>query len=187
MEALDPVPQAVSRDDLRAAKHLPAHAADDDVLDACLQTAQAVVETACARPMGKRQVVFEVAAGEWRRWWFPVAPIVSVDALEMADGVGGWQPIVADAQVQFGWRAPQLVVTSSGLPAIGTELRIVATAGYDTGKWPPQMAQAIKLLAAEWYEAEISPEGVPLSELSFAAKNLIRQVRYIRPFEFGAA
>jgi uncharacterized phiE125 gp8 family phage protein len=187
MEALEPVPQAVSRDDLRAAKHLPAHAADDAVLDACLQTAQAVVETACARPMGKRQMVFSVAAGDWHRWWFPVAPVVSIDGIEMADGAGGWDPVLADVQLQFGWRAPQLVVPSSGLPEIGSELRIIATVGYDTGKWPLQMAQAIKLLAAEWYEAGISPEGVPLSELSFAAKNLIRQVRYIRPFEFGAA
>ncbi len=73
------------------------------MLDACLQTAQAVVETACARPMGKREVVFSIAAGDWQRWWFPVAPVVSIDALEVADGAGGWDPVLADVKLQFGW------------------------------------------------------------------------------------
>jgi uncharacterized phiE125 gp8 family phage protein len=187
MEELSEVAQAVSAEELKRARHLPMDAGDDEMINAYLKAAQAVVETACGRMMGQRQVAFSVLVGDWRRWWFPVSPVVSLGAIEAFDGVSDWETLIIGARLQMIAKEPQLIITSAGLPARGEEIRITAMVGYDVGKWPLQMTQAVILIAGEWYEAGIAPEGAALSELSFTALRLIKQVRYMRPLEFGGS
>jgi uncharacterized phiE125 gp8 family phage protein len=187
VRVLGATPQAVSAAELKRARHLPDAGDDDDTINAYLMAAQAVVETACACPMGQRTAVFTVVAQGWARWWFPVRPVVSIDKIEVSDGRGTLTDLAIDRlQLWSAWHDPQLLL--SGVPGIvsGAELQITAVVGHDVGDWPLQMTQAVKLIAGEWYEAGIAPEGAALSELSFAAKNLIRQVRYLRPVEWGA-
>ena len=125
--------------------------------------------------------------GDWRRWWFPIIPVVSLGTIEAFDGVSAWDVLIVGARLQMIAKEPQLIVTGAGLPARGEEIRITATAGHDVGRWPLQMTQAVVLIAGEWYEAGITPEGAALSELSFSALRLIKQVRYMRPCEFGGS
>jgi uncharacterized phiE125 gp8 family phage protein len=159
------LPVTVAR--FRAAVPLAA-AVDDETLAAYLEAAVNAVELASGRPMLARDLRLVTPAGPWRRWWFPVAPVLAVTLIE-----GG----TAELLTPFG---EPMLARDSGDAA----LTITATVGYvDADAVPAALKQAVILMAKDWLEAAVTLEEIKRDGLSFGAKALIKQQRYRRPTE----
>ncbi|MBT3142911.1 hypothetical protein KL867_17720 [Ruegeria litorea] len=183
----NPVSPGVSLDSFKGAIHIALEDLDDDAaLKASLSAAEAVVATATGRPLVSQNVEFVVTRGSWRRWWFPVLPVLELLSLAVDDGVGGWldQPL-SGAWVQQAFDEPQLVLNSdwAGHGLSGDLLRVQARVGGDAANHLPQLRQAIILLAKEWFEAGVAIDGQDVPKMSFGVHRLIKQVRYRRPLE----
>ncbi|WP_276946670.1 hypothetical protein [Haematobacter massiliensis] len=137
---------------------------DAGAVEALLLAAVEVVETAAGVPMLARTVEFETPNGRWSRWWFPVRPVIAL----MGAPVG---------VLESGWDEPRLL---RGDEVGGVTIR--ARVGHEAGGEVPQaLRQAVILLAREWWEAALTPDGAKAAELSFGVYRLIRQGRYRRP------
>ncbi|WP_406735887.1 hypothetical protein [Thioclava sp. GXIMD4215] len=178
------IPLAVDVETFKRSVHLgPNDTEDDLLLTTYLGAAQAVVETAIRRPLSRRQVMFSVPLSASRCWWFPVAPVSGIDAVQIRQSGGDWQAVdIAQAELWCALDEPRLGFRSGAL-AGASEIRVTATVGHD-GDAPKQAVQAIILMVQEWWRAGISVEGDLLeAKMSFGAAQLIRQVRYLRPLE----
>lgn len=188
MQDLGEVAQAVSRVDYKRAVHILDDDSDDDLLfDGLLQAAQAVVETAARRLMVPRSVAFDARAVGAGRWWFPVAPVSEVTAIEWRAG-DGWAALdLAGVRLEQGHGEPQLVFADGFFAGVddGAELRIVATAGHGVMDRPKTLAQAVIMLTKDWFEAGIALDQPDYQKVSFGALALIKQARYKRPMVYG--
>ncbi len=180
------VPRAVTPEEFARATHVAELANEDALaLGLLLDAAQSVVERAANRPLGPRLAEFAayVPLGA-RRWWFPCAPVVSIEAVSI-DGAAVDLGAVSlrgahnEPCLQFAGGAPdcELIVRA----VVGEEVGSVSVA---------PLRQAIILIAQEWRLAGISVggDGGAQGYVSFGAQALIRQARYARPsvFERGA-
>jgi uncharacterized phiE125 gp8 family phage protein len=168
--------------------------ADDDVQDSILGThlraAIAAIEARTSKATLTRSFTWSVTA--WRdlaAQSLPIAPVSQITALTIVDRTGGEEPIdparytlVADTH------RPKLMSTGFLLPPIpvGGKAVIAFEAGYG-GDWeevPPDLAQAVLLLAAQYYEDRGSTEssGVPAT-----VNALIARFRDVRLFGGGRA
>ncbi|EBA11789.1 hypothetical protein [Roseobacter sp. CCS2] len=175
--------------DFKRAIHLTPDDADDDVLIAAyLLAAQELVETAIACPLAPRPYEFTAPACAWSAWWFPVRPVVSLDEMAVRDEAGIWAELdTAEAFVVQMYDEPRLVVPDAIIAELrcATEVRVRATAGIDARV--QRAEQAIILTVKEWLDAGISIDGAEPPKMTFGAHNLIRQVRYRRPYEIMGA
>lgn len=191
MRAVGEVPMAVSVAAFKRAVHIIEGVTDDDALiDDLLRAAQDTVETATRRPMSVRTVVIEYRGAGWRRWWFPVAPVVSVQAVSVQQEDGSFLPLPStDWRLEMAADEPCLVF-AEGIEPQGALVRVECTVGHAEGTAPRQLAQAVVLLAKEWMDAGIAIEagqagaGAPMG---FGVRSLMRQVRYVRPAELAIA
>ena len=180
----DPFAAAVSRDDFKRAVHLTeSHDDDDALIDGLILAATGVVEAATNRPMLSREYEFTCPPGDWRRWWFPCAPVSGVTEVAWRDG-GEWAALSLDGvRLERAYDEPQLVLpTSYQASALGaTEIRVRATCGTDNSALIGPLTQAVILVAKEWLDAGIAVDGAEAARLSFGARALIRQRTYRRP------
>jgi uncharacterized phiE125 gp8 family phage protein len=187
-----PLPLAVTVEDF--GKAMPWIEADDPLtIESYLRAAQEVVEVASRRPLSVRAVEIEFdlaeSLGMWR-WWFPVAPVVSVS--EVA-ALSSFQPDaeipLEDVALQRGFDEPQLRFSHAALmvadPSKNQSVRVRATVGYAENQQPTALKQAIILIVKEWYDAGVSIGDLTEAAVSFNVKALIKQQRYVRPREFG--
>jgi uncharacterized phiE125 gp8 family phage protein len=189
MKNIDAVAQAVSRDDYKKSVHVTEDDIDDDDLfDLYLQGAQEVVEAATRRPMTQRSVEFQCRATGWRRWWFPVAPVADVTAIAWQNEAGAWVDLgVSGIRIEQAFDEPQLIVPASFFSTVtdGAAIRITATVGHEVADRPRQLAQAVIMIVKDWFEAGIAIEKKEFLDVSFGCRALIKQVRYVRPFEYA--
>ena len=175
----------LSVDDFRRATGLPGGDPSDELyVGALLDAAVEVVETACNRPMGAREATFDVPAGLLCGgiWWFPVAPVQAVTAVEGTADHSAWVARPAGTwRLETPHDTPRIALAAA--PA-STALRVTATVGHQAGAVPRPMVQAAMLMAKEWFEAGISLEEAPQRRVFFGAARLMRQARYLRPAEW---
>ncbi|NBE05934.1 head-tail connector protein [Paragemmobacter ruber] len=188
MKAVGEVPAAVTAAAFKRAVHIIEGVTDDDpLITDLLRAAQDTVEAGTRRPMTPRAVLIEWRATSWARWWFPVAPVVSVASVSLQQGDGSFVALAPEAwRLEMAADEPSLVFADGALVA-GRVVRVACSVGYADGAGPHQLRQATILLAKEWMDAGIAVEagqGVPIS---FGARALMRQVKYVRPAEFGVA
>lgn len=188
----DEPPLAVSTDDF--GKAMPWIEVDDpQTITAYLRVAQEVIEVASRRPLTERQVEIEFECCDpnaLQRWWFPVAPVKSVDAVTIVNSGN-----VADSQLDQAalgllrlyreFDEPQLSFENVDLASTAKFVRVAATVGYAEGKAPEGLKHAIILLVKEWYDAGLSIGELSEDSVSFNVKALIRQKRYQRPGVLG--
>ncbi|MFV1800423.1 hypothetical protein [Phaeobacter sp. Ay1a-4a] len=184
---VDAIPSGFELDDFKRSVHMMDDEAENDpALGLVLESAEAAVATATGRPVTPRLVEFIVVRGHWSRWWFPVLPVQELTGLAVDDGAGGRldQPL-GGAWLQQAHDEPQLVIGRSwvGRSVQGDLLRIQARVGGADVSTFPRLRQAVFLLAKEWLDAGVSIEGETVPQLSFGVRLLIKQARYIRPFE----
>ena len=164
----------------------------DGLVESTLRAAIATIEGRIGKMLIARR--FKWTIGDWRtsaEQALPVAPvtqIVSVTLVDAAEGTTLIDPsrfkLVQDTH------RPKLVATGSALPLVPMSGRaeIVFDAGFGA-IWsfvPPDLAQAVLLLAAEYYENR-SEAGVREGGLPFGVVTLIERWRTVRVLGGGAA
>lgn len=178
-------PLIVTAADFKNATHIRAEdIADDAAFDVILRAAQEAVLDATARPAPEGEYEFEFDYTGWRRWWFPCAPVVSIDKVEATDEDGNWveQSLTGTRLIQP-WTEPQLLLPAT-LDASADQVRITATCGHGAARIPQKLRQAIILLAKEWQDAGITVDATDIApRLTMGARRLISSLRYMRPHE----
>jgi len=188
MLTLAPIAQAVTAGEFQRQTHI-LDADDDANIDALLFAAQGVVETATRRPMLPRAVQIQTRAGFGLRWFVPVAPASGLTAIDWQDATGAWVALSLDGiRLEMAHDEPQVVFPSGFFDAVddGAPLRLSMTVGAAADAMPPQLKQAVILLAKDWFEAGIAVEEKQFLNVSFGCKAIMRQVRYARPTEWCA-
>lgn len=143
--------------------------ADDDVqngvLEPALRAAIATVEAHVSKATIARDYEWCVTA--WRDFasqTLPIAPVASLDALTIVDRMGDAEVVDPSRYMLLpDTHRPRLATTGFCLPPIpvGGKAVIAFSAGYGPS-WafvPADMAQAIMMLAAQYYENRSSFEG----------------------------
>lgn len=188
MQVIGETPQAVTVAAFKRAVMIDEGDTDHDVaLSAYLDAAQEVVETGARRAMTPRTVQFTTWAGLGLRWWVPVAPVTSITAVAY-EGAADWVDVPGTAwRLVQGHDEPQVVFTSEAFADLSclASLRITALVGPVT---PPKgLAQAVILLAKDWFDTGVAVEDHKETAMNFGCRSLIRQARYMRPREWGSA
>ena len=175
--------QPVSLADFAAAVHID-EAENAQSIEMLIASAVEVVERAARRCIGLRDLEFITPGGCWVRWYFPVAPLVSVLGVAVEDDAGDWQDVPTD---HFRLRRPhdEPYLLFDPPRRNGRGLRVQARVGHDGAPDALQLRQAVILLTKEWHDAGITASDMRGNDLSMGAHRLIRQVRYVRPLEVG--
>ena len=164
----------------------------DQVLAAFLRAAMAAIEARTAKVLIERD--FSWSLGRWRdasAQVLPVAPISAIVEVVMTD-VGGTDMVVDPAgyRLRVDSQRPALCPVSTVLPTVpqGGQVRIRFIAGYGP-EWsdlPPDLAQAVLLLAAHYYEYR-SETALGAGCMPFGVTSLIERYRTLRIFAGNVA
>jgi len=171
------LPIAGLRDHLRLGTGFADEASADAALAAYLRAAIAVIEGRTGKALLSRG--FRLVLARWR--WpdtqaLPVAPVSAVEGLAMRSRTGAVTAVAPGR-----WRLvvdrhrPRIAATGAVLPAIplGGQVEIDFTAGFGAG-WdavPDDLAQAVFLLAAHYYEGRTGAGAeMPVSVAALTAR-----------------
>lgn len=162
------LPIAAFRAHLRLGTGFADSESQDTELAQYLRAAIGVIEGR----IGKALIIrgFRLVLSRWR--WvdeqaFPLAPVVAVTDVALRDGEGVLSPVdPARWRLQVDDHRPVLRARGAVLPAIpqGGQAEIEFQAGL-AGDWadlPGDLAQAVFLLAAQYYEARTGAEGAAI-------------------------
>ncbi|MBD3786221.1 MAG: hypothetical protein IE922_04510 [Sphingomonadales bacterium] len=179
------LPLAEFRDHLRLGTGFADVGAEDAALEAYLRAAMAAIEGRTAKVLIARDFTLSLEA--WRddqSQPLPVAPVSAVAEVRLIDRAGAVE-VVDPAR----WRLvrdmgrPRLEAMGGCLPAIATggTAEIAFTAGFGPA-WadlPVDLAQAVLLLAAQYYEtrSELAASG---DAMPFGVMALIERWRTVR-------
>lgn len=178
------LPVVAFRDHLRLGSGFADVAAEDAALEAYLRAALAAIEGRTAKALLARRFLLELEC--WRGTGaqpLPVAPVVSVEAMRLLDRAGGLS-VVDPARYRLirDLGRPRVAGVGGVLPAIplGGAVEIVFTAGFGPGwaELPADLAQAVFLLAAQYYESR--HEGGGGQAMPFGVLALIERWRTVR-------
>lgn len=161
------LPIAAFRAQLRLGSGFTDDASADGHLAQFLRAALAAIEGRCGKVLLTRG--FRLVLPGWR--WpdaqaLPVAPVTAVSAVVLIDATGGEAAVsAAHWRLEPDRHRPQLVATGAVLPSVpqAGAVRIEFSAGFGAG-WdavPGDLAQAVMLLAAQYYEGRNGGEAVP--------------------------
>ena len=179
------LPIAAFRDHLRLGTGFADDTLQDDLLEACLRAALTAIEARTDKALLLRDFTWSTAA--WRDLGaqaLPIAPVSAIAALRIIDRLGGVSVIdPARYRLVPDTHRPRLSATSLVLPAIPVAGRaeVDFTAGF--GAWadlPADLARAVLLLAAQYYETRTPEAGG--TQMPFGVADLIARHRNVRLF-----
>ncbi|GKY88728.1 head-tail connector protein [Sinisalibacter aestuarii] len=184
------LPVAQFKDHLRLGTGFADDGVQDEVLDAYLRAALASVEARTGKALIARSFSWSVTA--WRdlaRQVLPVAPVRAITGLSILDRHDQEEAIASTRyRLETDLHRPALVAAGLSLPVIPVGGRAVI--GFEAGfgpDWqavPADLAQAVLLLAAQFYENRGTGAGEALPQ---AAQALMARWRNVRLFGGGAA
>src|SRR5690606_9566515 len=123
-----------------------------------LRAAIAAVEGRTGKALIGREFLLGLTAWRWPdSQALPVAPVIAVNAVRLRAAGGGTEIVSTDRyRLMPDLHRPKIVATGALLPTIaaGGSAEIAFTAGFGAG-WsevPPDLAQAVFLLAADYHE-----------------------------------
>ena len=185
-----PVPQAAlpveeMKDHLRMGSGFADDGMQDGLIEAYLRAAMAAVEGRIGKVLLGRR--FKLVLEDWRQAGeqaLPVAPVSAVVSVTVVDAAG--MAVVVDAaryRLVVDMHRPKLAALGVLLPVVPMDGRaeVVFDAGFGAtwAEVPVDLAQAVLLLAAEYYEVRQAGDsgqaGVP-----FAVQALIERWRTVR-------
>ncbi|MCA0044699.1 head-tail connector protein [Celeribacter litoreus] len=161
--------------------------AQDAVLETVLRAAIAAVEARTNKALLVRDFLYSVNA--WRDWsalTLPVAPIVSLNGFAIVDRTGTETEVAASKyMLEQDMHRPRLVSTGFILPQIPVagQAKVSFTAGFasDWADLPADLAQAVFLLAAHYYEHR-HETAVGAVVMPFGVTTLLERYRNLRLF-----
>lgn len=177
------------RDHLRLGTGFGTEGLQDGLLESHLRAALAAVEARIGKALLARQ--FRLELGCWRdagAQALPVAPVSAVVELRLRDAAGT-VTVVAPARyrLQADRHRPRLLAVGLLLPEVPQDGRaeVVFEAGFgaDWADVPPDLAQAVLLLAAQFYERRHEGGGA----LPGAVLALLERWRNVRLLTGGGA
>ena len=184
------LPVAQFKDHLRLGTGFADDGVQDDVLVAYLQAAIATIEARTGKALIARSYVWTLTA--WRdlaAQVLPVAPVTAITALTIVDRLGAEETVdPARYVLEPDLHRPRLVSTGYTLPVIpvgGTAvIAFDAGLGATWAEVPADIAQAVKMLAAHYYENRGTAPGEV--EVPMGVRTLIARYKPVRLFGGGA-
>ncbi|SHJ11126.1 head-tail connector protein [Wenxinia saemankumensis] len=179
------LPVAAFREHLRLGSGFAEDGLQDGLLAGFLRAAMAAIEGRTGKVLLEREYELRVTA--WRagdRVALPLAPVAAVGALIVEDATGA-ETVVPGARWRLLPDAHEPVIEGRGgpLPAIppGGAVRIEVLAGFgpDWSDIPADLAQAVLLLAAHYYEYR-EDTGLVSGCMPFGVAALIERYRVLR-------
>lgn len=183
------LPVQALRDHLRLGTGFGTEGLQDGLLESHLRAALAAVEARIGKALLARQFRLELAC--WRdagAQALPVSPVSAVVELRLRDAAGT-VTVVAPARyrLQADRHRPRLLAVGLLLPEVPQDGRaeVVFEAGFgaDWADVPPDLAQAVLLLAAQFYERRHEGGGA----LPGAVLALLERWRNVRLLTGGGA
>jgi uncharacterized phiE125 gp8 family phage protein len=179
------LPVALLREHLRLGTGFPDDSVQDALLAGFLRAALAAIEGRTGKALLSRSFLLTLSA--WRapdRQPLPAAPVTALASVTLADAAGTATEIpLAALRLQEDAMRPGLVPLAGSLPSIplGGSVRIAFEAGYGPA-WedlPPDLAQAVLMLAAHYHEyrTEVALDG---GCMPFGVSALIERYRPLR-------
>lgn len=186
------LPVAEFKDHLRLGTGFADGDIQNAVLEAYLRASLAAIEARTGKALLSRQFIWSLTA--WREadvQALPLAPVGSIVAVNVIDasGVGTAADATSYRLVQDMHR-PKLQAVGACLPAIpsGGSVEITFEAGFGAtwADMPADIAQAVMLLAAQYYEHR-GESKFPGEGLSAGVQALIERYRNLRILGGGAS
>ena len=181
------LPVAEFRDHMRLGTGFDDDGIQDGGLETFLRAAIAAVEGRTGKVLISRDFLYTLRA--WRDLGaqvLPVAPVTAINSFVIVDRTGAETTIdAAKYMLEQDMQRPRLVSTGFVLPQIPVagEARIAFTAGFAT-RWsdlPADLAQAVFLLAAHYYEHR-HETAVGEALMPFGVRTLLERYRTLRLF-----
>lgn len=179
------LPVAEFRDHLRLGSGFADDGVQDSVLDSFLRAAMAAIEARTGKILLQRRFGWTVT--QWRalsEQALPVAPVREIVSITLQTRQGDETPVEASRyRLVKDMQRPLIVATGAVLPQVplGGTAEVVFEAGFGSG-WgdlPADLAQAVMLLAAYYYEHRFESEGHS-SPVPFGVAALIERYRTVR-------
>lgn len=167
-------------------------AAQDALLESYLRAALAAIEGRIGKALLSRGFVWRIEA--WREaaeQRLPVAPVAAVEELRLLDRAGAGLVVEATRyRLVPDHHRPRIVAAGAVLPAIppggAVEIRFTAGFGPAWSDLPVDLAQAVLLLAGQYYETR-HETGAGAGAIPFGVMALIERWRTVRVLGGGAA
>jgi uncharacterized phiE125 gp8 family phage protein len=183
------LPVAQFKDHMRLGSGFSDDGLQDGILESYLRAAMAAIEARTGKILIARSFSWTLTAWrDARRQPLPVAPVSAVSEV-MLITMGGDETAAADSwYLEPDMQRPSLKAHGVSLPMIPTNgrVRIGLLAGYGP-EWsdlPADLAQAVLMLAAHYYEYRHDvTHGTP--SMPFGVSALIEQYRTVRLFMGG--
>lgn len=185
------LPVALFKEHLRLGSGFADDGVQDGLIEGFLRSALAAIEARTGKALLER--TFSWTLTRWRdasAQPLPIAPVSAIVDVVLLDRIGTETPVSMDAyHLRADMQRPVLASVSSSLPSISNEgsVRIQMLAGFGP-EWsdlPADMAQAVFLLAAHYYEYrhEVQYDG---GCMPFGVSALIERYRVMRLTGGGA-
>ncbi|EBA11371.1 head-tail connector protein [Roseobacter sp. CCS2] len=186
------LPVAAFQDHLRLGSGFSDDGVQDAVLESYLRAAMAAIEARTGKILIEREFSWTLTAWrDARRQPLPVAPVNAISEVTLLNMQGAETAVDADSwYLEPDMQRPSLQAAGTCLPALsaGGSVRIGMLAGFGP-EWsdlPSDLAQAVMLLAAHFYEyrhdVSRSTPAMPVGVLA-----LIESYRTVRLFMGGRA
>ncbi len=186
------LPVQALKDHLRLGSGFGVESMQDGLIEGYLRAAMAAIEGRIGKVLLARR--FKLTLQDWRRVGeqpLPVAPVTAVVSVTLVDAAAVQSPVLASRyRLVQDMARPKLVAAGVLLPIVPNDgkVEIVFDAGFgaDWAAVPADLAQAVLLLAAEYYENrhDLGGRGVGLPQ---AVQVLIERWRTVRVLGGGAA
>lgn len=156
--ASETLPVAKFSDHLRLGSGFADDGSEDAVLENYLRAALAAIEAQTGKAVLERRFLLSLNAwrqGDWQG--LPLAPVSAVEAVAIVAETGEATTVDASLyRLQSDGHRPRLCSVAAALPTIpsGARAEITLRAGY-ANDWvglPPDLAQAVLMLAASYFE-----------------------------------
>ncbi len=189
--ATESLPVTEFKDHLRLGTGFADDGVQDAVLESYLRASLAAIEARTGKVLLARS--FSWTLTSWRdlaRQSLPVAPVAAITEVRIIDKDGNETVVSPDVyRLEPDAHRPRIVSVSSQLPVIPPhgQVEVHFDAGYGAlwGDLPPDLGQAVFLLAAHYYENRSAMAAGEVA-MPFGVSLLIDRYRTVRLFGEGA-
>lgn len=186
------LPVAALKGHLRLGSGFTDDGMQDDLVAGYLRAAMALIEGRIGKVLLARDFLLELADWQGASQTFPVAPVSAVASVTIRDAAGVGTVIApATYRLARDTHRPRLQAAGFALPQVpqGGQVELAFTAGFGPlwADLPADLAQAVLLLAAEYYEMRHEGGMRDSAGLPHGVVTLIERWRNVRTLGGGAA